>query len=62
VLAWKDGQYIFVESKRKSKDRMTRKQTEWLRVAQSINEIASYSWFLIGEWDFEADDQSQCSG
>jgi hypothetical protein len=57
VFAWNDGQYVFVESKRRKKDRITRKQREWLRVVQNINEVNSCSSFLICEWDFEADDQ-----
>lgn len=51
VFAWKNGEYRFVESKKKSKDRIRETQLIWLESAldTGIDEDS----FLIAEWDID---------
>lgn len=51
VLGWKSQQFIFAESKRKSKDVIRNTQIEWLRAA--LNCGLDRSNFLFVEWDFK---------
>jgi protein-S-isoprenylcysteine O-methyltransferase Ste14 len=51
VFAWKDGEYVFVESKRKSKDSIQRTQKAWVEAALATGiELGS---LLICEWDLK---------
>ena len=51
VLAWKNGAYLFVESKRKGKDRMRANQFRWLDAA--LRAGLELSCFRVCEWDIE---------
>jgi hypothetical protein len=48
VLAWHDGQYLFVEAKRKGHDAIRNSQKEWLESA--LNSGLSPESFLVFEW------------
>lgn len=50
VLAWKDGNLLFAESKRKKRDAIKDTQIAWLNAA--IASGLSPENFLIVEWDF----------
>jgi hypothetical protein len=52
VIAWKDGEYLFIESKRKGKDRMRKSQLCWRDAA--IRAGLKPDSFHICEWDIEA--------
>jgi hypothetical protein len=49
VFAWKDGDYLFVESKRKSKDSMQKTQRAWIEAA--LKSGVPLDSLLICEWD-----------
>jgi hypothetical protein len=49
IFAWKDGGYIFVELKRKSKDKIQESQEKWLD--ESLKLGISKSSFTIVEWN-----------
>ena len=54
VLAWKQDQFVFIESKQKSKgykDSITDTQKRWLQAALKIG--FDSACFLICEWDFQ---------
>lgn len=48
VLAWGEGQYLFVEAKRKGKDRIRKTQLMWLESA--LNSELPLESFLVFEW------------
>jgi hypothetical protein len=48
VLAWGEGQYLFVEAKQKRKDRIRKTQLVWLESA--LNSGLPLECFLIFEW------------
>jgi hypothetical protein len=51
VFAWKDGDYLFVESKRKSKDSIQKTQKAWIVAALAAG--IPLDSLLICEWDSE---------
>jgi hypothetical protein len=51
VFAWKDGNYLFVESKRKSKDSIQKTQKAWVEAALASG--IPLDSLLICEWDLE---------
>ncbi|MHB8755595.1 MAG: hypothetical protein ACYC92_11660 [Candidatus Acidiferrales bacterium] len=51
VMAWKDGQYLFIELKQSSaacKDVISQKQTDWLEAAMKVGPFH----FFVCEWDY----------
>ncbi len=50
LLSWKGDEILFVESKRKHKDRIGFNQKQWLASALRVGFDANS--FLIAEWDF----------
>lgn len=48
VLAWSEGEYVFVEAKHKGRDRIGKRQKEWLESA--INSGLPLESYLIFEW------------
>lgn len=56
VYAWRDGQYVFLECKRSSgagKDRVGRKQEEWMRMALAAHPgVFSADSFCLVQWDY----------
>src|SRR6266481_2550432 len=50
VLAWKGGDYLFVESKRRSKDSIRPTQKAWIQAA--LNSGVAIDSLLICEWAF----------
>jgi hypothetical protein len=53
VFAWNGGDYLFVEAKRRRKEKIRKSQREWLQAA--LNTKCKPESFLIFEWD--VDDQ-----
>jgi hypothetical protein len=51
VLAWKGGDYLFVASKRKSKDSIQKTQKAWIAAALAAG--IPLDSLLICEWDLE---------
>ncbi len=51
MFAWKDGEYLFVEPKRRDRDRMRDTQVKWLQAA--LRAGVALSSFRICEWDIE---------
>jgi hypothetical protein len=51
VFAWKKGGYLFVESKRKSKDSIQKTQKAWVEAALASG--IGIDSLLICEWDLE---------
>ena len=49
VLAWSEGRYLFIEAKRKGKDRIRDAQKDWLESA--LNSGMPLQSFLIFEWE-----------
>jgi hypothetical protein len=49
VFGWKDGQYLFVEAKRKGKDAIRQTQLNWLESA--VDSGFPIESFIIFEWD-----------
>lgn len=49
VLAWKDRNFLFIESKRKGKDSLRRTQLQWLESALAAG--VPLESFVIFEWD-----------
>ena len=52
VLCWRDGEYLFAQSKWKNHDRLKPAQLDWFESALSIR--LSLSCFLIVEWSLQA--------
>jgi len=52
VLAWSGGEYLFVEAKRRSKDRIPRAQKEWLESALTAG--LRLENFAVCEWEIES--------
>ena len=50
VIAWKDGQIIFAEAKRNSKDIIRQAQINWLSAALSLGLTPDN--FLVVQWEF----------
>lgn len=51
VFAWKEGAYLFVESKRKSRDSIQRTQIAWIEAA--LTSGIGLDSLLICEWDLK---------
>lgn len=51
VFAWKNAEFLFVESKRKGKDAIRQSQIVWL--GSALNSGIPLDWFVIFEWDQE---------
>lgn len=49
VFLWKDGTFLFVESKRKSKDSIRSTQIKWLEIMLGLG--FDVSQFVMFEWD-----------
>ena len=49
VFAWNDGRYLFVESKRKSKDSIRETQKAWIQAALNVG--VAIDSLLICEWE-----------
>ena len=54
VFAWNGGDYLFVEAKRRRKEKIRKGQREWLEAA--LNTKCKPESFLVFEWD--VDDQT----
>jgi len=52
VFCWRDGEYLFAQSKWKNHDRFKPLQLEWLEAALSVN--LPLSSFLIVEWSIQS--------
>lgn len=50
VLCWKSNELLFIETKRKSKDRLQKSQRAWLEAALDCGKTARS--FRVVEWDF----------
>ena len=53
VLCWRDGEYLFAQSKWKNHDRLKPAQLDWFESALSIR--LPLSCFLIVEWSLQAE-------
>ncbi len=51
VFVWKDSQVLFIELKRKGKDRIQNSQNEWLEA--SLSSGLNIKNFLLVEWDIK---------
>jgi hypothetical protein len=52
IVAWKNSNILFVESKHKGKDRIRESQFRWFKTGLSVG--LSIKNFLIVEWEFES--------